>query len=193
MAKSILDAEKQFEKQAKENRRRFLAPYKKRFENAEKEKEKARIVIDMIKREPSHLEEPWILWKVVEWLRHPDSIDHLQAAFIDQTDRNRPTEKQKKQVYKDFFLIQAIDRIKTEKNTDKTSACEILAQRIADDPKKFRIYPQWNLDNPNDYLPKRLSDRYNKDRNKYLEHCEQRDKERQKMPFPYFGRDIRPF
>jgi hypothetical protein len=193
------DPEKQFENEAKENRKKFLKPYFLRYKKlktkTKSEKEIAALIAELIKMEPSHLAEPWILWEVVRWLNRTemDYIDYLNDAFIRQARRNRKTEKQTIQISKDFFLIQKIDSIRTEKNGGTIrDTCRILAQRIADNPKKNRIYPQWDLKNQSDDLVKRIYDRYNIGRNAYLKHCDKRDKAREKMPFPYYGRDIQP-
>ena len=113
---------------AKANRDSFLAPYKEDFdsltlemqqtedENTKRKlfKKRAKIIIDLIKVEPSHKDEPWIAEELTEWLRRHDCLDFTEEAFMAQKGRRRPTEEQRKQWARDFFLVEEVHKIIAE-------------------------------------------------------------------------------
>jgi len=203
METSANDPEKQFEDQARENREKFLKPYferykklraealpkeskeprkgkeakKETFRQKKVEKKIAALIGELIKLEPSHLAEPWILWEVIGWMNRRDCKVFLQAAIMDEKGRNRRTKKQQKKLALDFFFIQKVDRLRKKRGCSIEKTCEILAESI-----KGQEDPAGNL-----------IKRYYKQRNAYRQMCEQRDETRKVMPFPYYGRDYRPY
>jgi hypothetical protein len=201
-------------KESKVNRKKFLQPYKEKFKNIESrgklpykekfedteskkkflkqlKKEKAEIIIELIKLEPSHLAESWILWEIIDWMKNYDCIDYLEEAFISQTGRDRKTPDKQDQVYFDFFLIQSVDDIIKKDGCTVKEACEELAQKQDSDPVGY--LPKWDLENDYHNLAETIRQRYySTDRNKYLKFCNERDKKRELMPYPYYGRDVIP-
>ena len=179
---------KQVELEAKENRRKFLKSYLARYKELKKESELlprfrtgkeaekenrrrrkaerqiAELIAEVVKAEPSHLSEPWILREVIGWMRRRDCKDFLQAAFMDEVGRDRRTEKKERRLALDFYLINKVDRLRADQGCSIEKACELLGEP---DIKK-----------------------YYKERNTHRQMCEKRDKTRKSMPYPYFGRDI---
>jgi len=129
-------------KQGKENRLKFLKPYKEAFEKAETDKEKAKIIIELLKKKASLLSEEWILFEVIKWMRERKYKDYLLAAFIEETGRKyRPTEKKQIEAIKGFYLIREIDRLKDEHGSIE-KACAHLAMR-QDNPQTYDgCYPK---------------------------------------------------
>jgi len=171
----------ELEQKAKKNREKFLKPYWKDFkallekteepkyiktnnkaeelkrknEVAKNERQRANIIIDLIKKEPSHLAEPWILWTVVEWLRDGKYKDFVEEAFFHQKGRNRPTERQRDQIIKDRFLISKIDRIKKEKGLSTSMACVRLALEQFENPVEWLPKDPGTKQNPAYFLYKK--------------------------------------
>jgi hypothetical protein len=134
------DSFQKFVKEARENRRKFLEPHKAEFARTRDPK----IIIDLIKLEPTHLEEPWIVQEVIRWLLDEDSKDLIEAAFIRQTERQRPTAKGRK----DYFLVKKIDRIIREEGVSVREACKRLAdmqpaEEEVDEKDPRRAFPMW--------------------------------------------------
>jgi hypothetical protein len=169
--------------EAKANRSKYLAPHKERFEKTSD----PQIIIDLIKEEPSHLEVPWILWEVIEWLRQHDCIDLVKEAFVAQGERDRPTEGEKIQEARDYFLSKEIDRIIEEAGVDEMGKKRItrqkayreLANRQADNPRS--VFPMWDEANPAHDLEG------------VIKKADRRHREKQqgrKLPYPYYGLDV---
>ena len=234
--KPMPNPEKAFEERARENRRKFLAPYEARVgeiikRNKKKigdidakaakrsnrsltseesnvkrkiewdtKKEIAEIIIELIKREPSHLAEEWILWTVIDWLRNSDDKDLLQAAFVDETGRNRRTKLQQERFVKDFFFMEAVNKISREEKTSIAGACQILAERqkghfsldeyYEEGSGKSPIYPTWK--DGQDLAEKMRKKYYLADHNAYLKGTKVQDAEWREMQYPYWGRDVMP-
>jgi len=171
---------KELAERALENRKSFLAPYIEGFQRADK-KGRAAIVIELLKMEPSHIWEKWILSEIEDWMRAETCKDWLEQAFIAQRGRYRLTEKQSMQEAKDKFLILAIDKIVDENKISKSEAFKILALAQAENPKN--IYPRWNPDKDTN-LEEIIKKRYKigKKREKELKE--------NLPPFPYLGRDV---
>ncbi|MBL6978159.1 MAG: hypothetical protein ISR61_04360 [Desulfobacteraceae bacterium] len=132
------------------------------------------------------MKEPWILNEVVEWLRHYDCLDYLEATFMYQTGRDRPRGLAR---FKDFFLIQRIDKLREQHDITVTEACNRLAEtwgeETASGEKEWP--PKW--DDPDKDFPEFLRQKYY-GKNKYKEFDKERTKKRKAMPYPYYGRDI---
>jgi hypothetical protein len=227
--KGMPNLDKIFADQARENRRKFLAPYEARVNeiiktNRQKvddiemkaarrsirsltpqevtlkdeveqktKREIAKIIIDLIKREPSHLAEEWILWMVIDWLRNPDYRDFLEAAFIEETGRNRQTPQQQRRFLQDYFFMEAINKIRHEQGVSIRKACDILADRQAEDATKNFIYPTWDAERQNQDLGELMRKKYHQAKdNRYLKVMRDRAADWKQMPYPYWGRDIVP-
>jgi hypothetical protein len=101
-----------FIEMAHRNRDDFLEPHRQRVEHLQEivsnpetdpkvhrksEKEISSTVVDLLKIEPSHLEEVWISRIIQSWMRDHDKIDELKDAFISQKGRkNRTTPEQRR-------------------------------------------------------------------------------------------------
>ena len=161
--------------EATANRSKYLAPHKERFEKTSD----PQIIIDLIQEEPSHLEAPWILWEVIEWLRQHERIDLVKEAFVAQRDRDRPTEGEKIQEARDYFLSKEIDRIFEENGITRQEAYRELANRQADNPRS--VFPMWDEANPAHDLEG------------VIKKADRRHREKQqgrKLPYPYYGLDV---
>ena len=175
--------------EAKRNRENFLKPYLEKFDQAKTLKERAKIVIELIKLEPSHLDEVWIRDEVIDWLGRYECMDYIEAAFMSQRGRRyRLTEKRANQIRRDHFLVKKIHEIVEEQQQIAGTKCSrevafgILANQQEDTPNP--LYPLWDGNNEGhqlDLVIKKAYKRHNR-----------RLKER-KLPIPYYGRDIRVY
>jgi hypothetical protein len=212
--------------EAKANREVFLAPYKERFDSLTHEwrqakerntadklfKKRAKIIIDLIKLEPSHLDEPWIKDEYTEWLRRHDCLDFIEQASMAQKGRRRPTIKQQVQWAKDFFLTEKVDRLYKEEKARKEEFRKRLVQatdRKSDDAeyymtieerkkivgKKERITRESIFSKLADksessrFIPN-LESHHNPDaliKKAYYRH---QKRNKRKLPYPYYGYDI---
>ena len=164
---------------AKKNRAVFLGAHRYKFHKAATRQKKAEIIVELIKLEPSHLDESWIRNEIINWLRRHDCIDFVEAAFMAQTGRNRPTEKQTYQTVRDHFLVKKIDQIIKLRKCSRETAFKILAGQQAERPN--RLYPLWDENNLDHQLELVLKKAY------------RRHIRRQKvraLPIPYYGHDI---
>ena len=107
----------------------------------------ADLITDLIRREPSHLSEPWVLWTVISWMRRHDRLDCLKSAFIDQKGRVRPTREQLNLSTRDAILAATVRKIQGENFCTKVAACEELANRQADDDTRNDYLPTWDESN----------------------------------------------
>lgn len=169
------DSFQKFVEEARENRRKFLARFKDEFASTRDPK----IIIKLIKLEPTHLEEPWVVQEVIRWIMNHRHIDFLEEAFLHQKGRDRPTERERIENVKEYFLYKEINHIMKEENLSERKACQQLANRQADNPRE--IFPMWNEDNPDHDLEGVV-------RQKYLRY--KKRLEDQKLPRPYYGVDV---
>jgi hypothetical protein len=198
----LLKAHERFEEWARENRRKFLAPYKAQINELSKgghndrrrtKKAIAKIIIELIKREPSHLAEDWILWTVISWLRNSEDKDFLEAAFIEERGRNRRTPKQEQKFLLDFQFMVAIDTIRRKQGFSISRACRILAELQGEEKTRKWFYPTWNPENGNQDLEEQMRKKYHEARrNQYQKVEKARAADWREMPYPYWGRDVMP-
>ena len=163
---------------AKQNRREFLAPHKERYKLAN-EKGQADIVVELIKIEPSHKDEPWIRDKISAWMRDQKYIDYIEAAFIAQKGRNRRIERDKKLMQNDFFLAEEINAICSAQQVTKEKAFDILAERQAENP--MPVFPEYDPHNQNQQLALQIRKAYFRYYRRYKKRA---------LPYPYYGLDI---
>ena len=206
-----------FEQLAKDNREKLLEPYKVEFDELSKEKKKiydkwlehmdwddpehhrlhtqmekierdiASIIIDLLKKEPSHLAEPWVLWTVIHWMDRIDRVDFLTSAFIEQKGRYRPTDDQTKKEMDDDLLRYEIWKIQREnRNCSISKACDILAARQSEKATRKDYLPQWDDNNADQDLSGTIRKRFYKKSN-----IKKRINSN-KLPNPYWGRHPRP-
>jgi len=98
-----------FLEKARENRRDFLEPFKRRVEELQRiisgvdskvwdtrkaDQEISDIVLLLFKIEPSHLEEDWISGIIQGWFQDFKKADELEAAFVSQGSRGSIEEQQ---------------------------------------------------------------------------------------------------
>jgi hypothetical protein len=156
---------KRFLTKATENRQAFLDPYRLKFESTSDEKARAEIVITLLKIEPSHLTEPWIVTEVVRWMRKSEYLPWLEEGFIAQKGRVRPTHDQEIRLARKFFLKERVDAIQEDLLLSKEKVFARLAERETDgdDQKDSIKHKYYRFENP---LEKRT------------------------LPFPYLGHDV---
>jgi len=163
--------------QAEKNRTDFLEPHrlkiaelqknakepgKTKAELAKIDNEIEKIVVKLIKTEPSHLNEPWIREIVISWARDFERLDTLEAAFLAQKGRDRPTPDEYSTWAKWLlFRHQVRDLVRGGMNT--TTAIEKLRTGSG-------VFGQHD----NDYLWRKY---YEKEKPPVL-------------PWPYLGRDV---
>lgn len=179
-----------------ENRKQFLTPYRKRFQNTKTKKEGVKIIAELIQLEPSHLSEPWIVKEVIAWLRDRECCDFLEDVFIKAQKRVARTEDQRKRAVRDFYVVHAINEIIAEKNISAREACRVLAIQEYEKMEKAKksrylarqehekeehYYLLWNIADENLDLQKALRQVYNNAKKK---------PEKLNPPYPYYGRDI---
>jgi SOS response regulatory protein OraA/RecX len=171
---------KEFIEEAKENRHDFLKPYREKFESAESHGPRAEIVVELIKIEPSHLSEQWIIFEVISWLRNHDYIDYLEEAFIRQRGRKRLTEGAKFKKTRDRLLVKKVDKMKEQagKNVSRAELFRQLANQQRDKPTI--IIPE---DHPDHDLPELI-------KKIYYEYKRDQKKATEGLPYPYYGLDI---
>jgi hypothetical protein len=98
------------------NRKSFLEKKFNEWKNCKTERGKAKIIVNLIQIEPSHLAEPWILDQVINWMKeHDKNKEYLQEAFISKGDRDILTDRQRVNLAKTTFLDHKVKRLKTEK------------------------------------------------------------------------------
>ncbi|MEN6486350.1 MAG: hypothetical protein ABFD98_15855 [Syntrophobacteraceae bacterium] len=163
---------------AKENRNKFLEPFKLRFLSIGDEKERSRIIIDLLKLEPTHLQEDWICAEIIKWMRDIVCLDYLKDAFISQRERDRKTSNERIHEAKDFFLRDKIRIIRKENSVGNDTAFKILADSQMNNPN--RIYPGARSQ---DGGYKIIQKRFYKSRNE--------SKDIDVLPYPYWGYDVR--
>ena len=165
------------------NRKKFLAPYREKFEKAKDEKAKAKIISELIEIEPSHLSEPWIIKQVIAWLRDRDFADFIEDIFVKAPKRKVTTEKQKNKYMSDYFLIKHIDEIINDKGVSIREACRVLMNRIIHSDKRYHY--SWDTEN----TKQKLDGEIILERYKYAKK-KQNLQPKDYPPYPYFGRDI---
>jgi len=170
-------------KQAKENRRKFLASYEEKFRKSKREKERSKIISELIAIEPSHLTEPWIIKEVISWMRDPNCIDFLEEAFIKSPKKYALTEKQRINEARDFFVREHIDRIITEEGVSMREACRRFVLKIPEITSNFEgdIYLGWGVTDENYDLEKAI-------RQVYLN--AKKKPEGRLLPWAYYGKDF---
>ena len=173
-----MDHWKDFLDEAKANRDRFLRSHRTRFEKTGDPK----IIVKLIKLEPSHLNEEWIRKEFIQWIRRGE-IDLLNAAVIEQTGRTRPTEQQRKKMIEDHFLYLEIERIRArliakQKKIDPNTKRQFIGAAI----RKLGEYTSENAPIEAESVIK----------NRYHNHkkvLKRREKNRE-LPFPFYGHDL---
>ena len=170
---------------AVKNRLDFLAPHRERFNALEEGSPgRAELISELLKIEPSHIHEDWIINELEYWLRHYECMDYIDLALkaqkkMDGEKRNRKTERESHQYIKDFFLYFEIERIMKHENVSTRKACTILANRQAE--KANPIYPSFTEDNSGDGIDSYIRKRYGIFKKKINAH---------QLPMPYFGKDV---
>jgi hypothetical protein len=203
--------------QSKENRAKFLAPYKEKYLDAKKrlheikflkyrgvltekqvreqdrdlrrvEQEISKIISYLIKLEPSHLSEPWILQQIIDWLREYKCRDYIKEVFVNRTDRDQMTESKYRNMAYDLFLYERIEKIKSDvlKRTKKKLPNEKAFEKF--------VYDQVEEPNPMFPMPLRA---YGNSMRKFINRIgkiyyrhQKRLKNQSALPFPYYGRDF---
>lgn len=160
----------EFIEQAIRNREELLAPYLSKF----LETRDPKIIVELIKLEPSHLDEDWIRDEIIDWLRRRDRIDLVEEAFMHQTDRKQPTEREMEARSKDFHVAHAVDQLCKEKGIPKIAAFRELVLNWED--YNFFEFSE-DCQQPEGVIKKRYYD-YRK------------RKKRDWLPYPYFGFDV---
>ena len=163
-----------FVNQSIENRVEFLKPYKAKFDALDPKKnrrKRARIIIELLQREPSHIDEPWIRRQVVDWMRDPAAPEHLAAAF------KTPTAKQKFIPIRDAMVFGRVEALKKQGLTVR-KACEKLAGQFHGRDAKTVL--MWDMTDSNLDLAEAI-------RNAYYKH---RERLKGDVPRPYYGSDI---
>jgi hypothetical protein len=166
--------------EAKANRSAFLKPYREKFEGAITRNAKANIIVELIEIEPSHLSEEWIVNEAISWLRDCHNCkDYIDAVFIKAPKRHTPTETQRINYARAYYLRRDIDQIKNKNKISTRKACAKLMTELV-------------LSGKSDYLGWNLTDG-SVDVEKSFRQLYQRTKDYEKKlfpPFPYYGRDI---
>jgi hypothetical protein len=210
-----LDIEK-----AKKNREKFLAEHKEKFNKSINESEKelrkglrneherelakirekkhkmdrAKIISDLIAREPSYLNERWIIKEVVNWMRDRDCFDCLEEVFIKAPKMYALTIKKRTNIVRDFYVTRRIDQIMAEKGVGLIDACEIFVGQIRDfvtnlDKNKEdfmvdyngNIYLGWDLTTNDLDLQNAI---------KRVYQIAKKNKSKRFLPWPYYGKDV---
>jgi hypothetical protein len=184
-------------KQARENREKFLAPYKEKFKKTESKKERSKTILDLIAIEPSHLTEPWILKEVVGWMRDRKFFDFLEEVFVQAPKKYAETEKQKFKQARDFFVQHKIDQIIAKEGVSVRKACLRLAGQISSIMDKFeddKFFGHVDMSNfeGDKYLGFDLIKEYEDGlelaiRRVYLD---AKKKPERSLPWPYYGKDL---
>ena len=178
----MIDIEKYWVGQAElaeDNREAFLAPYRKKFDETEPmSRQRADIVIELIKKAPSHLKEPWILDEVIRWLRKNDCREFLEEAFLSQEDPTRHTEEETRQISRELALIQEVDEIMATRVKSVLGACEYLVNK-----NLTALLRNRRTVNPAAVLARQ----YHRCKSKHLRLAKTM---KRKLPFPYWGEDI---
>jgi len=167
-------------KKAKENREEFLTPYKEKFRKSKSEKERSKIISELIAIEPSHLNEPWIIKEVVNWMRDRNSFDFLEEAFIKSPKKYASTAQQELNQARDFFVRNRIDRIITEEGVSVRKACSRLYLQIIDFNCEGNKYLGWDVTDEKETLERAIRQVY---------HNAKEQSERL-LPWPYYGKDV---
>ena len=155
-----------FIKLAKENRRKFLEGKRQEFESTNEPKKRAKIVIELLKLEPSHLDERWIYSEIIKWMRDKNSVYYLKKAFIYETGRDRMTEIERARIANDFFTYDDVLRISSEEAKSIDASIWVLSDRNSDSE----------------------IDAYTKIKKRYYRHLKRSKWAR--LPIPYWGLDI---
>jgi len=159
---------------AKKNRANFLEPYKLKFIETQKtiyeikesykgnysdkleersrrikkvEKDILKIISELIKIEPSHLAERWILQQVTFWMREHERIDFIDEIFIKQTNRNRPTEEEDRNFRKDALLYNRIEQLRKADRAQGGKGRRLPAFKRLEELQGLKpnpLYPQWS-------------------------------------------------
>ena len=118
---------KELFQQSIQNRHEFLEEKFNELLNCKTERGKAKIIIELIQLEPSHLAEPWILDQVIKWMKdHEKNKDYLSEAFISKGVRNTLTEKQRENLAKTTFLYFKVKNLKIKKGSQDKAIREIV-------------------------------------------------------------------
>jgi len=157
----------EFVTDAKRNRKAFLKPYQEAFETGS-EKERAEIIIKLVKLCPDHLTESWIASEVVFWLdrQNETDIENLNCAFISKSDRVRIRPKDART----FSLVFKIDEMAKSEGISKFKACQRLATR--------NDVERWTQSE--DDAEMQLWQRYH----------DHRKRNKRDLPWPYWGFDV---
>ena len=158
-------------KESKVNRFRFLEKKKRDFIECTSGRKQKNLIAELIRLEPSHLAEGWILDQVIKMLKdQQENIDYLQAAFISKGKRAALTEAQRDNLARASFLSHNINQRAEGKNTSKKKA---IIGHIFDLPEsESSKLPE----EPVEAIEQRLK-RYRKALDK------------RSLPFPYYGLD----
>ncbi len=158
---------KEFIADAKRNRDAFLRPYRDAFDKGT-EKERAKIVIQLIQMEPSHHEEPWISGEITRWLsrQNDTDIENLKSAFVNRGKRDHVRAKDAKW----FSLVQRADAAIAKAKTSK-----------------YRVFQKMATHEGVDRWTGSEDDAEMQIRARYYDH---KKRHARRLPFPYWGRDI---
>jgi hypothetical protein len=175
-----------FVDKAVENRQKFLEPYKNRFDeldpakaktNSERKKfkrKRAEIIVEVIKADFSHIEEPWVWSEYEKWMRNWDMNDR----YRDYLDRIKgPTTQQRTNQLRDAMIYHRVKKL-AKQGLSIHKACEELADKVYK-----RDLKEWLGITG---ISKELELR-SKIRKIYYREKDRREKQLK----PYYGRDIR--
>jgi hypothetical protein len=153
---------------AENNRKNFLENKFKAWAECKKESGKAKIIIELIQLEPSHLAEAWILNQVILWLKdYKKNIDYIREAFITKGKRNILTERQRENLANKTFLEFKVKKLKREKGSQGKAIREFVLKSDDD-----------NIPQEAEMAIKQRLMRYRKKLDKRT------------LPYPYYGLDI---
>jgi hypothetical protein len=161
-----------FVKSAKKNRQNFLKPYRKKFEAAKTDRQKAKIAIELLRIEPSHINEPWISRAVERWMLDPKCRDYLDAI--------KPvTDLQRLKAVRDEMVYNRIKKIRKRDQVSIRKACEKLAEQVHGRAVEYWLL--WQVSDPDLDLVESIRNSYNRHKIRI----------KKGPPAPYYGRDVR--
>jgi len=151
-----------------QNRYDFLEKKKAEFLNCEKEKDKARVIIELIQIEPSHLAENWVLDQVIKWLKDFENTkDYLQDAFVSKGLRDTMTKDEREKMAENTFLYFKIKNIAENKQMKEIDA--------------IRNYV---IQSEDETLPEQAETAIKQRMKRYKNKLDTR-----MLPYPYYGKD----
>jgi hypothetical protein len=164
---------KDFIKTARKNREKFLAPHKKKFDRLDPLKDRrkrAKIIVELLKAEPSHIDELWIRREIEKWLLDPNCRDYLDAI-------KPSTEKSRLRQVSKAMIFDRVESLRKQGLSVK-GACEKLALDVYG--RGVDVWLTLPVKDPDSQLDEKIRKIY------YLE-----KKRRENQITPYYGRNIR--